>query len=74
MKKLLPLLFVILTTTLSRAQIEISCYNLSWDRMEMEASYSATGSLATAKVSNIVQDKDGYLWLGTLSGLFRYDG
>lgn len=30
--------------------------------------------MATSKVSNIVQDKEGYLWFGTLDGLFRYDG
>ena len=35
---------------------------------------SWSGNLATAKVSNIVQDQEGYLWFGTLNGLFRYDG
>src|SRR5687767_950049 len=26
------------------------------------------------QVSRIVQDPTGYLWLGTVAGLFRYDG
>lgn len=46
-----------------RAQIEIRCRNMNWE-----------GSLATAKVSNVIQDRNGYLWFGTLGGLFRYDG
>jgi diguanylate cyclase (GGDEF)-like protein len=30
--------------------------------------------LSTATVTSLVQDKDGFLWIGTQSGLYRYDG
>jgi diguanylate cyclase (GGDEF)-like protein len=30
--------------------------------------------LSTATVTSLVQDRDGFLWIGTQAGLFRYDG
>lgn len=30
--------------------------------------------LSTATVTSLVQDGDGFLWIGTTAGLFRYDG
>lgn len=30
--------------------------------------------LKDLSVSNMVQDRDGYIWIGTQGGLFRYDG
>jgi diguanylate cyclase (GGDEF)-like protein len=30
--------------------------------------------LSTATVTSLVQDRDGFLWIGTQTGLFRYDG
>ena len=36
--------------------------------------YSTESGLAQSQVSSIVQDKNGYLWLGTLAGLSKYDG
>jgi diguanylate cyclase (GGDEF)-like protein len=30
--------------------------------------------LSTATVTNLAQDPQGFLWIGTLDGLFRYDG
>src|SRR3984893_16883481 len=29
--------------------------------------------LSTATVTSLVQDHDGFLWIGTQAGLFRYD-
>jgi len=37
-------------------------------------SVSVTDGLSQAFVSAIAQDRDGYLWFGTLDGLNRYDG
>ncbi|MCR5179078.1 MAG: response regulator [Lachnospiraceae bacterium] len=42
---------------------------------EYEArSYGADHGLASAEINAIAQTKDGYLWAGTYSGLYRYDG
>src|SRR5690349_21331486 len=31
-------------------------------------------SLSQSSINCILQDRDGYLWIGTWSGLIRYDG
>lgn len=36
--------------------------------------YSTESGLAQSQVRSIAQDHNGYLWLGTLAGLSRYDG
>lgn len=36
--------------------------------------YSTESGLAQSQVRAIAQDKNGYLWLGTLAGLSKYDG
>jgi len=36
--------------------------------------FSTQDGLAQSQVRAIAQDQDGYLWLGTLNGLSRYDG
>ncbi|MDI9339238.1 MAG: two-component regulator propeller domain-containing protein [Sediminibacterium sp.] len=36
--------------------------------------YSTESGLAQSQVMCIAQDKNGYLWLGTLAGLSKYDG
>ena len=42
---------------------------------EYEArSYGADHGLASAEINAIAQTDDGYLWAGTYSGLYRYDG
>jgi ligand-binding sensor domain-containing protein len=36
--------------------------------------YSLTNGLSTNTVTAVVQDKDGYIWIGTSNGLNRFDG
>src|SRR6185369_16647183 len=36
--------------------------------------YSTEAGLAQSQIRSIAQDKNGYLWLGTLAGLSKYDG
>jgi len=36
--------------------------------------YSTESGLAQSQIRSIAQDKNGYLWLGTLAGLSKYDG
>lgn len=36
--------------------------------------YSSESGLAQSQIRSIAQDKNGYLWLGTLAGLAKYDG
>src|ERR1035438_7813574 len=37
-------------------------------------SWSAESGLPGSEVISIIQSRDGYLWLGTLHGLVRFDG
>ena len=37
-------------------------------------SYSTTEGLPQSQVTSIVQDADGYLWVGTLGGLAKFNG
>ena len=36
--------------------------------------YSANDGLVSAEINTVVQTIDGYIWVGTYSGLYRYDG
>ena len=36
--------------------------------------FSVTTGLASNSVNDVLQDKDGYIWLATTNGLQRYDG
>lgn len=36
--------------------------------------YTASNGLASSTVYDIVQDKDGFIWMATLNGLNRFDG
>ncbi len=36
--------------------------------------YDRTNGLEVSEVNTIVQTEDGFIWVGTYSGLFRYDG
>ncbi|MBA4251864.1 MAG: hypothetical protein C0425_08365 [Chlorobiaceae bacterium] len=36
--------------------------------------YTTSDGLASSTVFSIVQDRDGYIWLGTLNGLNKFDG
>ncbi|MDX1652127.1 MAG: two-component regulator propeller domain-containing protein, partial [Brumimicrobium sp.] len=36
--------------------------------------YSTKEGLPQSQVNAIIQDQDGYLWVGTLGGLARFDG
>ena len=46
---------------------------LAQERSYMEQ-LSVDEGLPHTDVSSIVQDGDGYIWIGTYSGLCRYDG
>ena len=37
-------------------------------------SYDSYDGLVSAEINAIAQTKDGYIWVGTYSGLYRYDG
>ena len=49
------------------------------DAVDFSADYAAIGydtedGLATAEINAVAQTSDGYIWAGTYSGLYRYDG
>lgn len=61
----LHLLFLLLSL-LPEHQLRAQQYNF--------INYSTESGLAQSQIRSIAQDKNGYLWLGTLAGLSKYDG
>ncbi|MDL2309742.1 hybrid sensor histidine kinase/response regulator, partial [Parabacteroides sp. OttesenSCG-928-B22] len=57
---LIPLLFV--------------CWMMSWPLAARETRLYGNGELSCNLVTDICQDKDGFIWIGTASGLNRFDG
>src|SRR5665647_3355968 len=57
------LLFLIQTITVFAQQPELEFNTLE-----------ALESLSDIKATTIIQDSNGYLWIGTQEGLFRFDG
>ncbi|HZH97126.1 MAG TPA: two-component regulator propeller domain-containing protein [Flavisolibacter sp.] len=62
MKPLLTVVFFLFTFS-GMAQAPYNFYHLSLDK-----------GLSDARVTDIVQDKYGFMWFGTPNGLNRYDG
>ncbi len=60
MKKLLLILFGLTGITFSQI------YNFHY--------YNSSNGLNNTSIKNITQDEKGYIWIGTNSSLFRYDG
>ena len=65
-KQLKLTLLVLLLTCMSTNLFYAQHYNF--------INYSTESGLAQSQVRSIAQDKNGYLWLGTLAGLTKYDG
>ena len=61
MKQKLSFIYLLLSLTLSSQNIQI-------DKLDIK------NGLPDNSVSDIIQDHQGYLWLGTLNGLSRFDG
>jgi ligand-binding sensor domain-containing protein len=51
-----------------------SCIHSSHSQDLIYKHYDVQNGLANSTIHSIFQDKDGFLWLGTESGLCRYDG
>lgn len=62
MNKIVFIVLIVLVNNISLAQR----YNFK--------QYAVSDGLAQSQVRDICQDKYGYLWIGTASGLSRYDG
>jgi ligand-binding sensor domain-containing protein len=62
------LLFISLFTTLFFVVNSQQALEYSFKR------YSLANGLSTNSMTSIVQDKDGYMWIGTSVGLNRFDG
>lgn len=60
MKKLLIILFALTTNLLSQV------YNFHY--------YNSGNGLTNTSITCIAQDHKGYIWIGTTSNIFRYDG
>lgn len=57
--------------------IVLACFFLSlkiYSQTPPYYHYTSSDGLASSTVFDILQDKDGYLWFGTLNGLSRFDG
>lgn len=66
MKKLCFFLFLFFSFSYARSNPGIS--NLTFQQ------FSSSNGLPDDEVQQIYQDKSGYIWIGTRSGLFKYDG
>lgn len=47
--------------------------SLSFDNY-VQVIYNSENKMASSEANDIVQTKDGYIWVGSYAGLFRYDG
>ena len=66
--KPLIVLFSIILTQMASAQVESV-----EDKFIPATSYSTRDGLPSNNIQDIVQDEDGFLWLGTQEGLSRFD-
>ncbi len=51
-----------------------SVWAIDFDADYAGISYSTANGLISAEINAIEQTTDGYIWVGTYSGLYRYDG
>ena len=62
--------FLVLSwSLLARAQIDSSDFN-----QYKRAAWGAEQGISAGRVQALAQTRDGYLWIGTAGGLFRFDG
>lgn len=54
--------------------IFIGSFSISFSQKYSFVSYSTTEGLPQSQVTSIVQDANGYLWVGTLGGLAKFNG
>ncbi len=66
MKKLFCILCLLITFLPEKANPATS--NLQFRQ------FSSSNGLPNDEVQNVYQDQEGYIWIGTRSGLYRYDG
>lgn len=60
------ILFFLLACVMAFNPLQAQHYNF--------INYSTESGLGQSQIRSIAQDKNGYLWLGTLAGLTKYDG
>ena len=53
--------------------MNVQAEDFSTDDFEVET-YGGEEGIASTQVNAVAQTSDGYLWVGTYSGLYRYDG
>ncbi|MBC7693938.1 MAG: SpoIIE family protein phosphatase [Burkholderiales bacterium] len=51
----------------------ILSYTFSFSQLQVKNYFSVTGKKDVA-INTIIQDKNGYLWLGTKEGVYKFDG
>lgn len=53
----------------------LACLSSLYASIEIRSThFTATGGIANNTVRHILQDSKGFIWMGTLNGLSRYDG
>lgn len=69
MKTLRLVLIVLITSLLVPAGMARTCF----DGLDFKQ-FSTPEGLPNSMVHQVYQDRDGYIWISTFYGLFRYDG
>ena len=65
-------MFIFATLILSMSTINSKAYNYSAEYAAVQ--YDTEDGLASAEINALAQTPDGYIWVGTYSGLYRCDG
>ncbi|HAY92865.1 two-component regulator propeller domain-containing protein, partial [Shewanella sp.] len=68
MPKALLRIFFLLAISLSTAEAQQLPIALKTE------SYGVPEGLSQSTVTSVIEDNDGYIWIGTLNGLNRFDG
>lgn len=54
--------------------VMLCCYKVLWSQYPKYTSYNIDNGAPSNEIYSIIQDKEGYIWLGCDAGVFRFNG